>query len=448
MLKVKHQHPEPPLQGAWNCAQLGLLIFPLMPALGSVGLLIALLATGKQKYPTIIRSPLNRGLAILSVWLVISASFAFQPTEAFLGLANFLPFFALFAAYSVLIQTPAQLRQLAWIIVIPSLLVVILGLGQRFLSWTSPEQLQAVFGWILTEGGNPPGRIASVFMYANILAVYLQIALILGLGLLIERFQTWRQTASKSQGWVFCFLSILVIGNAIALFLTSSRNGWGIAVLSCLVLALYLGWHWLVTAVGAAALSVLWASFGPQLGRGWLRSIVPSYLWMRLSDQLYPDRPVALMRTTQWQFAGKMTLERPWLGWGLRNFTPLYEAKMQIWLGHPHNLLLMLASETGIPATLLFCGLVGWVMAQAVRIVSRSSTFVPLSEREHWSQDKLIIVVYLVAFGSCTLFNLLDVTVFDFRVNILGWILLSAIWGIVEHYRVISVELGVEKAVD
>jgi len=419
-----------------------------MPALGSVGLLLALAGTWKQKYRTITRSPLNRGLAILSIWLVVSASFAFQPTEAFLGLANFLPFFALFAAYSVLIQTPAQLRQLAWIIVIPSLPVVILGLGQRFLSWTGPEQLQAVFGWVLAQGGNPPGRIASVFMYANILAVYLQIALILGLGLLIEKFRVWRQTGSRSQGWALLFLSILVIGNAIALFLTSSRNGWGIAVLACLILALYLGWYWLVTAVGAAALSVLWASFGPQLGRGWLRGIVPSYLWMRLSDQLYPDRPVALMRTTQWQFAWKMTLERPWLGWGLRNFTPIYEVNMQIWLGHPHNLLLMLTSETGIPATLLFCGLVGWVMAQAVRIVSRGSTFVPASESEHWRQDKLIIFVYLLAFGSCTLFNLLDVTVFDFRVNLLGWILLSAIWGVVEHYRAISVELGFEKALD
>jgi hypothetical protein len=36
-----------------------------------------------------------------------------------------------------------------------------------------------------------------------------------------------------------------------------------------------------------------------------------------------------------------------------------------------------------------------------------------------------------VAFGGCTLFNLLDVTLFDLRVNLLGWLLLSAICAVV-----------------
>jgi hypothetical protein len=78
-------------------------------------------------------------------------------------------------------------------IVIPSLPVVILGLGQQFLGWSSPALVQAIFGWVLEANGNPPGRMASVFMYANILAAYLQMVLILGLGLWIEAFQTWRQ---------------------------------------------------------------------------------------------------------------------------------------------------------------------------------------------------------------------------------------------------------------
>jgi O-antigen ligase len=47
------------------------------------------------------------------------------------------------------------------------------------------------------------------------------------------------------------------------------------------------------------------------------------FLWARLTDQLYPDRPLATLRTTQWQFAGSMAQQRPWTGWGLRNFTPL-----------------------------------------------------------------------------------------------------------------------------
>ena len=427
------------MQGAWNCTKIGLLLLPLIPALGMFGLLLALIITWKHKYRFIIGSPLNWGWAILAFWLVITACFSFDRTEAFLGLANFLPFFVFFAAFSVLIKTIGQLRQLAWVLVISSLPVIILGLGQHFLGWASPEQLRgtvaAVFGSEFPPGGNPPGRIASVFMYANILAAYLQIILVLSLGLLIESFQAWRKSRDKFLSRVVVLLSVLLVGNAIALFLTSSRNGWAIAVLVFLSFALYLGWYWLVAGVTAFALSILWASFGPKLGRLWLRGFLPSYLWLRLSDQLYPNRPVELMRTTQWQFAWNKTMESPLIGWGLRNFTPLYQAQMQIWLGHPHNLFLMLMVETGIPATLMFCCLVGWILAQAILLLGNMSTPARTKNSQQWYQDKLILFTYLVAFLGCTLFNLLDVTIFDLRVNTLAWLLLSAVCGVVSYYR-------------
>jgi O-antigen ligase len=443
-LKLKTQnflnrHPEPRLQGAWNCAQLGLFLFPWMPNVGIVGLLLAVGVVWKQQYRTIVRRPLNWGLAILSGWLIITCCFANDRPAAFLGLANLLPYFLVFAAYSALIQSVGQLRQLAKILVVGSLPVVILGFGQLFLGWAGLEQLQGVLGWVIERGGNPPGRMASVFMYANILAFYLQIVFILGLGLWVEAFQAWRPRWNKFQGWWLLFLSVVVIGNAIALVLTNSRNVWGIAVLACLAFALYLGWHWLVAGVTVAVGTILWASFGPEFGRQWLRSeIVPPFLWARLSDQKYPDRPFAMLRTTQRQFAWNMTQERPWMGWGLRNFTPLYEAKMHLWLGHPHNLLLMLTAETGIPATLLFCGLISWVLAQGVLLLRVWSDVEPPEDRFHRHQDKLIFFTYLVAFAGCILFNLLDVTIFDVRINTLGWLLLSAICGVVYRYGGIS----------
>ncbi|MEQ8961330.1 MAG: polymerase, partial [Coleofasciculus sp. C2-GNP5-27] len=195
------RHPQPRLQGAWNCAQVGFFIFPWFPALGAVGVGFALIGTWWQDYRRMIRRPLNWGLGILSLWLIFSATQAYNSTEAFLGLANFLPFLAFLAAFSALIQTPAQLRRLAWILVIPSVLVVILGFGQLFLGWAHPPQLPALLGWVLEANGNPPGRMASVFMYANILAAYLQIVFTLGLGLWIERFQAWReQRAGGAKG--------------------------------------------------------------------------------------------------------------------------------------------------------------------------------------------------------------------------------------------------------
>ncbi|MBE9125042.1 MULTISPECIES: O-antigen ligase family protein [unclassified Coleofasciculus] len=420
--KLFDWHPNPRLQIPWNVAQIGVLIFPLLPTLGALALFLSLAGVWRQRYRQIIRYPLNWGFAIWSLWLIVASSFADKPLDAFPGLANFVPFFVLFAAFSVLMQTPQQLRRLSWILVISSIPVVILGVGQMVWGWTTPVQWQAVLGWVLEAQGNPPGRMASVFMYANILAAYLVIVFSLGLGLWVELVSAVR---GQRFFWKLGFLTVAVIINAIALVLTNSRNAWGVAIFASLAFALYQGWRCLVAGVAGAGAAVLGAAFSPPPLRTGLRVIVPAYFWARLTDQLYPDRPVALMRVTQWRFAMSLTQQRPWMGWGLRNFTPLYEQQMNLWLGHPHNLLLMLAAETGIPATVLFFSLVGWVLIQGVLLVA------------HWSsrlhQDRVILFSYLIAFGGCILFNAVDVTLFDLRVNTIGWLLLSTICGVVYH---------------
>lgn len=439
------RHSVSRLQSAWNYAQLGLLIFPLIPSFGTLGLLLALVSTWRQQYHTIIHRPLNWGLAILASLLVITTGFAVDRWVAFLGLFNFLPFFVVFAAFSALIQTPAQLRQLASILVVTSVPVVIIGLGQLFLGWVSPVQLQGVLGWVILPKGNPPGRMASVFMYTNVLAGYLVIVFILGLGLWIETYQTLAPLSLKDLArrahhlpliaWLrWGFLSVAVIGNLVALILTNSRNAWAITVCASLAFALYQGWRWLVAGVAGIAGSVLWAAFGPSPVQQWLRAVVPAFFWARLTDQLYPDRPLALLRTTQWQFAWLLTQQRPWTGWGLRNFTSLYDAKMHVWLGHPHNFLLMLTAETGIPATVLFCGWVSWVVFQGVQLLCGRSSVGATGGRQ-LGRDQLIFFSYLVAFLVCMVFNTVDVSIFDLRLNMLGWLLLSAICGVVYHQR-------------
>ena len=406
------------LRWAWHWARAGVLILPLIPALGEVGLVVALVSAWKQQFRSLIRSPLNWGLAIFSIWLIVNACIAFYPTEAFLGLANFLPFFCLFAAFRRIIQTPSQLRQLAWLITIPSLPIVVLGLGQLFGGWATPDGFQYIFGWKLVAHGEPPGRMSSVFIWANFLAAYVVIVFALGLGLWINTYQGWRRKTER--GWVLLLLTLVVIGNGVGIILSNSRSAWAIACLVCLAFALYLGWYWLVLGVAAAAGSILWAAFG-TVGRESLRHLIPAFFWARLTDQLYPDRPLPSLRVTQWQFAWEMTQQRPWTGWGLRNFTPLYQERMNWWLGHPHNLFLMLTAEIGIPATLLLVGLVGWVLLKAIgRMIRTAST----------QATQLLLFTYVVAFGSCILFNLLDVTLYDLRLNTLSWLLLSAICGV------------------
>lgn len=419
------QDKQPSSHWTWQSLQLGVFIFPVLPTWGAIILGLTLLGAAKSRYRQIVNIPLGWVLAGLSLWFLIISCFALNPLDSFLGAANFLPFFALFIVFSTIVRTTTQLHRLAWLLVIPSLVITILGLGQLFGNWTTSEALQSLLGWVLVAQGNPEGRMAAVFIYANILAAYLLIIFSLALGLWLISYQSWRRNPQQRQGLILLLLTIVLLGNAIALVLTNSRNAWGIALLVFIAFALYCGWRWLVWAIGALVTSILWASFGPNPGREWLRGIIPVYLWGRLSDELHPVRDVGTLRTSQWLFTLKMTQEKPLLGWGFRSFTPLYEQQANEWLGHPHNFYLMLMAETGLGATLILCGSIAWVMVQAVQFLTQQQE----------AHSKLIFFSYLVALSTIVLFNLLDVTSFDFRVNTLTWIILSAIYGVTRHRK-------------
>ncbi|MEH2418103.1 O-antigen ligase family protein [Nostoc sp.] len=457
-------------QSSWNYSLWALLIFPLSPFLGAVTIGFVSLITLLKQYRKISRRPLNWGFALLSVLLIVTAGFAQDKTAAFLGLFNLLPFFLLFAAHSTLIQTFAQLRQMAWMLVIGSMPVAIIGLGQLFLGWSLKfEVLWIVFAWTIRPGGNPPGRIASLFLHANTFAAYLAIIFILGLGLWLENYQQlraktrqrgllpmrssvfWSWGDAKDASGVYpsrvaavqksflphfstpnfplplLFLTVAMITNFIALIFTNSRNGWAIAILACLAYALYQGWRVLVGGVAAIVASVLLAAFSPSPVAQFFRQYVPAFFWARLNDDMYPGRPVALMRKTQWDFAWSLAEEHPLTGWGLRSFSGLYKAQMQIPLGHPHNLFLMLSAETGFPSTFLFCGLLAWILITGVQLLRKSKYMN--------TEDRLIFFSYLLAFVGWVLFNTVDVTLFDFRLNTLSWLILAGICGVAHRYN-------------
>ncbi len=463
-------HPDRRLQLWWNSAQVGLFLLPMSPLLGGMGLLLALFGTWKQRYREINGRSLNKGFALLALWFLLSTVFATDRLTAFLGLFNFLPYFALFVTFSLLIQTPAQMRRIAWIAIATSIPIAVIGWGQLFWGWAGPVKLGLILDWRLDETGAPPGRMASVFEYANVLASYFLMTLTLGLGLWVETFQAWRTLKQQPKqqekvrdprdprvvktidlsvtgeegkvAWGLLFLTLALLANGVALVLTNSRNGWALALLVLLAFILYQGWRWLLLGFGGAIMAVLGSAFGPDSLRQGLQGVVPAYFWMRITDQLYPDRPLATLRTTQWQFAWQLTRDRPLTGWGLRTFTDLYEAQTQVWMGHPHNLFLMLSAETGIPGVLLLSGLVGWILAQGV-LVLQNWYSMPLGGNSEatssipgmMTNDRLIFFTYLVTFAGCTLFHLFDVTLFDSRVNILGWLVLAAICGVADSRR-------------
>ncbi|PSM47591.1 polymerase [Chroococcidiopsis sp. CCALA 051] len=460
------------LHNAWNSIQLGLLLFPLLPLVGAIALLWAQFVIWRRQYRTIFRRRLNWVLIILSGWLVVMSLFAYYRRDAWLGLFNFVPFFGLFVTFSVLLQTPAQLRRLAQILVFTSVPITIAGFGQLYWGWATPKawhDILVTLGCAIVPQGNPPGRMTSIFMYTNVLGAYLAIAFILSVGLWIESFLEKSKVKSQKSKLFYpspltprssplttqILLGAIVLGNLAALILTNSRNAWAIAAIAAIAFAVYQGWHWLLVGVSAIATAIVGAAFSPPPLQQWLRLIVPAYFWQRLTDQLYV-RPEATLRTTQWRFAWNLTLQRPWTGWGLRNFQPLYMAQTQTWMGHPHNLFLMLTAEIGLPATIVFCAWIGWILFQSIQFLAKRSPDsctggfdrkiipsltdipnkpAPTDSRFPHHSDRLIVFTYLVAVCAYLLFNTTDVTIFDARLNTLFWILLAAIAGVTQRHQ-------------
>jgi O-antigen ligase len=217
----------------------------------------------------------------------------------------------------------------------------------------------------------------------------------------------------------------VILFNLIGLILTNSRNGWIIAILAFIAFAIYLGWYWFVGIILMVISAISWASFGNLPGQSLMRKIIPDYFWVRLSDQMYGERYAPTLRVNQWRFCLEMTGEKPLLGWGLRNFSLLYEQKTNIYLGHPHNLFLMFSIETGIFGVFCLSAIIGWIYYQAIKALSQLA-------QTNQKQSHLILFTYLLAFTACLLFNCFDVSIFDFRVNTLGWFLLACISGFSE----------------
>jgi hypothetical protein len=430
----------------WRAWLASFAVLPFVPALSGV---VILALTGRVCWRS--RRSLwgDRDVRLLLVWvgLLIAGIFsAVDPYEASLGAFNFVPFVVMFAAMSRVFTTPDRLRQLAWAIVLPSIGVCAIGLGELFWGWND-RGFPGLIDWQLVAGGTPPGRMSSVFLHANSLADYAAIVLALTLGLWCDavprrptvqseispetppEIQAQGLSSDASQLQEFhrsswqtgLILSVTIAANLTILALTSSRNGWGVACLVLLAFLIYRHWWAIVAAIHACIAIVLAAAFAPEAIAQPFRAIIPYAIWGRLSDRMYPDRPIGSLRATQWHYAIEMIGDRPFGGWGLQSFSPLYEAQSQFFVGHPHNLYLMLAAETGTIATLLILVVVGGIIARAAMNLIRGNL---------QPEARSLVFGYTIAFLATSGYHMLDIPLFQPQVNLLGWALLAGLVGI------------------
>ncbi|MBD2462791.1 O-antigen ligase family protein [Oscillatoria sp. FACHB-1407] len=367
----------------------------------------------------------RNSLLLISGLLILSSAFAWNRGEAFLQLANFLPFFLVFAALTVVLKRVETLETLALGLVISAVPINLISLVEYGLkSPFLPQAMQNIGAIAQLRSAPHVGRAMVTFDHPNVLASYLVMVLGLGLGLVIKQLAQPLQKPSEIQSqiqshpdtkprldWSVWRSRLLYIGtglNLVGIFCSGSRNGLIIAISQLIVFALLARTRRMMflaglLGVGAIALAVLTLGVG---GRS-------------VTEEAVATDP----RVGVWQIALDLIRERPLLGWGLGNYKLIYPERLidptHPYIAHPHNIWLLLGSEAGIPAMLLMTVLVGYICYRAVRLLLLQKT-APISPG--------IVLAYLLAFWGCIGFALFDVTLYDAGINIMNWTMLAGIY--------------------
>jgi O-antigen ligase len=418
-----HRPPEADRWG-WRCFQLGVFMLPAS-ALFAALLLFPALIQGSRRRSPIRNDRVNLVLLAVAALMVVSALSVslhvaalpeYSPALAWVGLGNWLPLFWGFWGFQPYVANPAARRRIALAIVAGTVPVVVTGLGQLWLGWSGPWQ---IFGgaviWHVKQGGNPPDRLAGLFDYANIAAAWLSLSWPFVLAAFLTCFGSARLTLKRVL-WPWLVVALLVVGQAAALYLTDSRNGWGALVLAIPFVLGPSAWIWLLPALAVLALPVVLATLPgiPEVIQSPVRNFVPQEIWGRLNDfNSQGRRPDQITRLSQWGVAFELIADRPWLGWGAAAFTVIYPLRTGFWHGHTHNILFELSLAHGLPGALLLVGLVVWLLIRAAYLGMPQA----LPFERAWFVSVLILV----------LLHSSDLPMYDSRINIAGWILLAGL---------------------
>ncbi len=297
--------------------------FTLIKALGVLCLVIALIRIGSQTaWPRLLHSPQARWYSALvllqcSSYLVLGgqlvyASGAYSHVFSILGL--------LVATLTLVDREPRLYR---------TLLATIAGVG--FASLHAIRQ-QHKYGAIY-EGFRPGGMSGDANVYALVVGLWVPLAFI------------W--AFSKRPHWerAFCFACLLstLLGTTFA----ASRGGF----LGLTVAFLFLVWRSGFRVRNFVVVSTLVVP---------LALFYPASPWRRFQQPGYGDRLAQEARLTAWKAGLRMIRAHPLTGVGIANFKPLvaqYEDPGEQVISIAHNTYLEIAAEVGVPALIVFLGI-------------------------------------------------------------------------------------------
>jgi len=399
----------------WIFFQIGLFFLPSSAFLGGLFLVISLIRANFRNTIFFFTRDIWNYPLILASFIMLAGTFdAYSGWLAWIGLVNWLPFFWVFWSARDYLSSSLSRKKSTLILLFGSVPVFITGFGQIWLGWSGPwEIFDGLIVWFVASGGQPLGRLSGLFDYANIAGSWLSIVWPISLATVLEPFQ------GLSKRVISICLAVCVVSS---LIMTSSRNAWVALTLSIPFVIGPAQWYWLLPLFLFSLLPVIFSvlpNVHPFL-QEWSRKIIPESIWSRLNDMQYADeRVLEGTRLNQWKVALKLITERPWLGWGAAAFSVLYPLREGLWHGHSHNLPLELAVSHGLLVMFLIVGLVLSLLVVSMKkcIFFKSSNHQSiLFDRAWWTSTFVLVFLH----GA-------DMPLFDGRINLVGWILLSGL---------------------
>lgn len=418
-----------------------LIVLPYLSYVGLVGLIALIFSLLAKHRRSALDSFTRNGLLLLTGLLILSSGLAANRGEAFLQLANFLPFFLLFGVLPFLLDRTERLAQLATDIVIAALPINAFALVEYILRTEWVQRTYRSFPLVRWARLRPHvGRAMVMFDHPNALASYLVLVFGLGLGLILYQAVCRRSQPNLNSNnpnlirgvpasWKTKLLYVATYANLIGIFCSGSRNGLMIAVAQILIFGLLWG-----VFLKASRVVLLVSGLG-------LSGIVAGAVRLGIGG-----RTLALNewandpRLRLWHISFSLLQERPWLGWGLGNYKfefagrllSLYPSCVNVRsrrivpvecadVTHAHNFWLTLATEGGLIVAIGLTLWVGYLCFRAVQVFMSTQSPAP---------ERMLLLAYLLAFSGCIAFACFDVTLYDARVNTLDWFILAGIYAL------------------
>ena len=326
-----------------------------------------------------------------------------------LGLFNWVPFTLCFFGFQAYLKSKNQRKTCSLLFLIGTFPVIISIIAQTFFGLHGPfETLYGLIIWY-QKPINGITSITGLFSNPNYLGTWLVIV------------------------WPFCLASFLrkdigkakkltslifIIFIASSIIFCASRAAWLAFIVSIPLMLGFKKAKWFIPIFIFIA-TILLLIFFPILGNNiqlFLKELIPEGIWSNFSVSNYAND---ISRLEIWQNSLSLIAKNPILGSGFSSFPQYLESQIGVWKGHSHNLILELMLSYGIPAALL-------IIVPFTLLIGSACKKIILNSRQNFN-DIIFEKAWLVSIILLALTHLVDITYFDGRISIAGWVLLAGV---------------------